>query len=32
MHEQFFDEAARDSHNKGWPSAMDKLGEYLSAQ
>ena len=30
-HEQFFDETARDSHNKGWTSAMDKLGEYLSA-
>ena len=31
VHEQFFDEAARDSHNKGWTSAMDKLGEYLTA-
>jgi uncharacterized protein YndB with AHSA1/START domain len=30
-HEQFFDETARDNHNKGWTSAMDKLGEYLSA-
>jgi uncharacterized protein YndB with AHSA1/START domain len=31
-HEQFFDETARDNHNKGWTSAMDKLGVYLSAQ
>ena len=31
-HEQFFDETARDNHNKGWTSAVDKLGEYLSAQ
>jgi uncharacterized protein YndB with AHSA1/START domain len=31
VHEQFFDDAARDSHNKGWTNAMDKLGEYLSA-
>ena len=29
LHEQFFDEAARDSHNGGWTGAMDKLGEYL---
>jgi uncharacterized protein YndB with AHSA1/START domain len=31
-HEQFFDEAGRDSHNKGWTGAMDKLAEYLSQQ
>ena len=30
IHEQFFDETARDNHNKGWTSAMDKLGEYLT--
>jgi uncharacterized protein YndB with AHSA1/START domain len=30
IHEQFFDDTARDNHNKGWTSAMDKLGEYLS--
>ncbi len=30
LHEQFFDETARDSHKKGWTSAMDKLGEYLT--
>ena len=29
VHEQFFDETARDSHNKGWTSAMAKLEEYL---
>jgi uncharacterized protein YndB with AHSA1/START domain len=32
VHEQFFDETARDNHNKGWTSAMDKLGEYLGQQ
>jgi uncharacterized protein YndB with AHSA1/START domain len=31
-HEQFFDETARDNHNKGWTSAMDKLGGYLSGR
>ena len=30
-HEQFFDEAARDNHNKGWTSAMEKLDQYLTA-
>jgi uncharacterized protein YndB with AHSA1/START domain len=30
-HEQFFDETARESHNKGWTGAMDKLGAYLEA-
>lgn len=29
LHEQFFDEAARDSHNGGWTSAVDKLEKYL---
>jgi len=29
-HEQFFDEQARDSHNKGWQGAMDKLEKYLA--
>jgi len=29
MHEQFFDEEARDRHNQGWTSAMDKLDKYL---
>lgn len=26
-HEQFFDEGARDGHNHGWTSALDKLEE-----
>ena len=30
VHEQFFDEAARDSHNGGWTGAMAKLEQYLS--
>lgn len=30
-HEQFFDEAVRDSHQGGWNGAMDKLEKYLSA-
>ena len=25
LHEQFFDEPARDRHNQGWSSAIDKL-------
>ena len=29
-HEQFFDEAARDSHQGGWNGAMDKLEKYLA--
>jgi uncharacterized protein YndB with AHSA1/START domain len=29
-HEQFFDEAARDSHQVGWNGAMDKLEKYLA--
>ena len=31
-HEQFFDEAARDSHQGGWTGAMVKLEKYLAAQ
>lgn len=31
LHEQFFDEAARDSHNGGWTSAVDKLAAFLEA-
>jgi uncharacterized protein YndB with AHSA1/START domain len=30
LHEQFFDEDARDRHNQGWTGAMDKLAEYLN--
>jgi uncharacterized protein YndB with AHSA1/START domain len=28
-HEQFFDEAARDGHRRGWSAALDKLDGYL---
>jgi uncharacterized protein YndB with AHSA1/START domain len=31
MHEQFFDEEARDRHQDGWSSAMEKLDKYLTA-
>lgn len=30
-HEQFFDEAARDGHMRGWTGALDKLGEFLAS-
>jgi len=30
-HEQFFDDDARDRHQGGWTSAMDKLDKFLSA-
>jgi len=30
LHEQFFDEAARDRHNTGWTSALDKLEAYFA--
>ena len=30
-HEQFFDEAARDNHNKGWTVIVDRLGQLLEA-
>jgi Uncharacterized conserved protein len=30
MHEQFFDEAARDSHQGGWNGAFVKLEKYLA--
>jgi len=29
LHEQFFDEKARDDHNRGWTGTMDKLEAYL---
>ena len=29
VHEQFFDEAARDGHKRGWSGALDKLAAYL---
>lgn len=28
-HEQFFDEAARDGHARGWSALLDKLEKYL---
>ena len=31
QHEQFFDEEARDRHQGGWTSAMEKLDRYLTA-
>jgi uncharacterized protein YndB with AHSA1/START domain len=31
MHEQFFDEAARDRHGRGWNETLDKLESYLRA-
>jgi uncharacterized protein YndB with AHSA1/START domain len=30
IHEQFFDEAARDRHNQGWNGCINKLERYLS--
>ncbi|MDH6593882.1 uncharacterized protein YndB with AHSA1/START domain [Variovorax sp. TBS-050B] len=29
LHEQFFDEAAREGHRHGWTGAIDKLGRWL---
>jgi uncharacterized protein YndB with AHSA1/START domain len=29
LHEQFFDEAARDRHQHGWTGALDKLGRFV---
>ncbi len=29
-HEQFFDEAARDGHNRGWSGTLDKLEQYFA--
>jgi uncharacterized protein YndB with AHSA1/START domain len=31
LHEQFFDEAARDNHRTGWTGTMDRLEKYLTA-
>jgi uncharacterized protein YndB with AHSA1/START domain len=28
-HDQFYDEAARDGHKRGWNAALDKLAEFL---
>jgi len=29
-HEQFFDQAARDGHERGWNGALDKLEDILA--
>jgi uncharacterized protein YndB with AHSA1/START domain len=29
-HEQLFDSAARDGHERGWTGALDKLEKYLA--
>lgn len=31
LHEQFFDQAARDGHERGWTGTMDKLGQFVEA-
>jgi uncharacterized protein YndB with AHSA1/START domain len=31
-HEQFFDEAARDGHNRGWSEAFVKLEQFLRSE
>jgi len=31
IHEQFFDEAARDRHQHGWTGTLERLGRYVSA-
>jgi len=30
LHEQFFDEAARDNHRRGWTGTLERLDLYLS--
>jgi uncharacterized protein YndB with AHSA1/START domain len=30
IHEQFFDESARDRHREGWTGCLDKLERYLA--
>ncbi len=30
QHEQLFDQAARDGHERGWKGALDKLENYLA--
>ena len=32
VHEQFFDEAARDRHQHGWTGTFERLARYLSTQ
>ena len=31
LHEQFFDEDARDRHNAGWTAIMDRLAQFVEA-
>ena len=31
MHEEFFDMAARDGHERGWTGTMEKLARYLQS-
>jgi uncharacterized protein YndB with AHSA1/START domain len=31
LHEQFFDEPARDRHHAGWSGTMERLARYLEA-
>ena len=31
LHEQFFDDAARDGHQRGWSAALAKLDHFLQA-
>jgi|LNAP01.1.fsa_nt_gb uncharacterized protein YndB with AHSA1/START domain len=31
FHEQFFDEAARDGHQRGWSSTLDRLEKYIAS-
>jgi len=30
LHEQFFDQAARDGHLRGWTGTMDKLEQFVT--
>ena len=30
LHEQFFDQQARDGHLRGWTGTLDKLEQYFS--
>jgi hypothetical protein len=32
LHEQFFDETARNNHERGWTGAIEKLERYLGAK
>jgi len=31
-HEQFYDDKARDGHNRGWTGTLEKLERYLTSQ